>query len=449
MRYIANRQFYKKIFYIVIPIIGQFLIRSSLNFVDNFMVSGMGEEAVAGVAIANQYYFLFFPVVTSICTGASIFTAQYYGARKYDKLRKVFGVKLLFSSVVSLVFITIGYIFHEEIVLFFNKDNIKTINYANDYLLIMILSYLPFAITQAYTFLLRPIGRAKIPFLVSGFSMLLNIILNYGLIYGNLGMPALGVSGAALGTVIARYVELILFIIIYMRLDLPFKSKIKEYFKFTKEILENIYSKVGVLFINELLFTTSFVFIFKTFSTRGIIAISAINIANIIFRYVLILTNGTGTATAILVGNTLGAGKLDEAKKNADYLLGYSVMIGLVVMIITAILSYFIPNMYHGLELETKELMRKLILVYGFTSPIVALTRIPFFVLRSGGRVLDVLILDSTFMWVIKVPVAVTLAYMTNLSIIWLVIGVESTRVINAFISMYFYNKKQWLNSFE
>jgi len=413
------------------------------------MVSGMGEEAVAGVAIANQYYFLFFPVVTYICTGAAMFTAKYYGAKKFDKLKQIFGIKLLFSSLVSIIFIIIGYLFHNEIILFFNKDSAETISYANGYLLIMIISYLPFALTQAYTFLLRPIGKAKIPFLISGFSMLLNIVLNYGLIYGNLGMPEMGVAGAALGTVISRYIELILFMVVYARLDLPFKGKIIEYFKFTKEILRKVFSKVGILFFNEILFTTSFVLIFKTFSTRGIIAISAINIASIIFRYMIILMNGTGTATAILVGNSLGAGEFQKAQKNADYLLGYAVMIGLVVMMITVLAAFIIPSLYKGLELETRELMRTLILVYAFTAPLIALTRIPFFVLRSGGRVKEVFMLDAVFMWLVKVPVALSLAYLTELNIVWLVVGVESTRLLNAFISLYFYKKKQWVNSFE
>jgi len=445
MKYIADKAFYRKIFFIVIPIILQFLIRSSLNFVDNFMVSGLGEEAVAGVAISNQYYFLFFPTVSSICTGASIFVAQYFGAKRYDDLRKVFGVTLVFSVLISILFIIIGYNFYPEIIRFFNRDSIETFNYAKDYLLIILISYIPFAITQSYTFIFRPIGKAKIPFIISGVSMALNILFNYGLIYGNFGLPAMGVAGAAIGTVLARMIEFIVFIVVYNRLDLPFKGKIFEYFQFSKELLNKIFSKVSVLFLNEVLFTTSMVLIFKSYSTRGILAISAINIADIVFKYVVILTNGTGTATAVLVGNKLGSGKLDEARQNANYLLGYSVMIGLVVTIITLLLSIFIPNLYTGLELETRSMMRTLIIIYGVSSPLIALTRIPFFVLRSGGRVKEVIILDAVFMWVVKVPVALLLAYYTNLSVVWLVGFVEATRILNAFISLYFFNKQQWL----
>lgn len=446
MKYIADKSFYKKIILIVIPIVLQQIIQQTVTFIDNFMVAGLGEEAVAGIAIANQYYQFFFPVVSAICAGSAIFIAQYYGGKNFEKLRVTFGISLVVPALISIVYMIAGLVFDDSIIHFFNKDNAEAIFYAKQYLTIIVFTYLPFAISNSFTFLFRPIGKARVPFLISSVALIINAILNYGLIYGRLGLPQLGVQGAALGTLIARFVEMFLFIIVYKGIELPFKESLRKYIRFTKESFKEVFSKVGYLFINELLFTSSLILIFKAYSTRGIVAITALNVAQIIARYILIFTNGTGTASAILVGNNLGADNYEEAEKNANYLMGYVMIAGTIVMFILLILSLFIPNVYTAFSQETKDLLKWMIIVFAISAPIQVFTRVPFFVLRAGGRVREILILDALFMWVVKIPLAFGLAYLTDLHVIWLLVAVESTRILNGFISMYFFNQKKWLN---
>ncbi len=444
-KYIADKQFYKTIIVIVIPIVLQQLVQVSVVFVDNYMVAGLGEEAVAGVAIANQYYQLFFPLLSAVGAGSAVFIAQYYGGKEYDKLRTTFGLAIVTLFVISVLYTVVGYVLDDQLIHFFNTENTAAMNYAKDYLRIILLSYIPFAITMAYTFMFRPIGKARIPMIVSSVALILNLVLNYGLIYGRLGFPELGVRGAAIGTVAARIVETILFVIMFNEIDLSFKSKLKDYLGFTKEFLLNFFRKTGILFINDLLFSSSLILIFKAYSTRGIIAISAYNVAQIILRYILIFTNGTGTSSSILVGKNLGAGKYKEAESNANYILGYVMMMGLVVTAILFVLSAFIPNIYTAFEMETRQLLRWMIVVLACTVPLQVFTRVPYFVMRAGGRVREILLLDGVFMWAVKVPLAFYLAYFTELEIIWMLVIIESTRVLNAIVSMSLFKQKKWL----
>jgi len=161
---------------------------------------------------------------------------------------------------------------------------------------------------------------------------------------------------------------------------------------------------------------------------------------------VFILASGLGTAASIFIGAKLGNNELKEAEKNADYLLGYAVFIGFIIMFIVMIIAFIVPSFYN-IKPETRQLTTYAILIQGMAAPILMLTRIPFFVLRSGGRVVEVLFLDSIFMLVVKVPVAYVCANVFNFSIIPLFLAIESTRILNAMISMWFYKRKKWLKN--
>jgi len=448
-KYIADRNFYKKAMLIVLPVVMQQIVQASVVFIDNFMVAGLGEEAVAGVAIANQFYMLFFPIISAICAGSAIFIAQYYGGKRFDKLRSAFSISLTFPALISLIYILVGVVYADNIIAFFNPNSELSLVYAKQYMIVIVFTYLPFAISNSFVFLFRPIGKARIPFIVSSFALILNAVLNYGLIYGRLLMPEMGVQGAAVGTLIARIVEVVLYVIVFRRVSLPFMQKIGDFFQFSLTSLKEVFSKIGLLLLNEALFSTSLILIFKAYTTRGVIAISALNVAQIVFRYILIFTNGTGTASAILVGNKLGSGNYEEAEKNANYLLGYVLMIGSVVTVVLIGLAFIVPNIYTAFSIETKELLKQMIIILALTVPVMMFTRVPYFVLRAGGRVKEILILDGIFTWLFKIPLAYGLAYFTNVSIIWMLIAVESTRVINGFLSMYLFKQKKWLKKIE
>ncbi|MDF2698595.1 MAG: Multi antimicrobial extrusion protein MatE family protein [Haloplasmataceae bacterium] len=443
-KYIADRKFYNQLFVVILPIILQFFIQNFVNFLDNIMVGKLGLEEIEAVAVANQYYKLFYPAITAICTGASIFMAQYFGSKKQKELQKIFGIQLIFPMLITIIFVVVGLVLPEEIIRYFIDDNEEVVKIGVEYLRLAVWSYIPLTLSTAFTFTLRPLKETKIPMYASSIAMLTNFILNLFLINGYWIFPKMGVSGAAVGTIIARVFELLFFIIMFIKKDFLFKTNIFKYFIIDFKILKDVFKKVIPLFINEVSFSVALVYIFAIYSDFGSVAV--INIADAISQVIFILASGLGTATSILVGYKLGNNELEEAEKNADYLLGYSVMSGILIMFMVSICAFIVPPFYN-VDSEIRRLTTYAILIQGFTAPILMLTRIPFFVLRSGGRVIEILFLDNVFMWIVKVPVAIFFGYVLKSNIIIIFLAVELTRFLNAIISMYFYRQKKWLRN--
>ncbi len=443
--YLGTKKFYKELFLVCLPLIIQFFFQQSVNFMDNIMVGSINKQAIAAVGIANQYYKLFFPIIFATGAGAMIYTAQYYGANNHQKLKQTFGFKLLYPMAITFLFLIFGYLFKNQIVDFFiEDDSILTRQYALSYLSIMMLSFIPYTITNAFTRTLRPIGRAKVAMYVSSVAMIVNLVLNYVLIYGKFGVPALGVEGAAIATVIARVVEMSIFIILFFKKDYEFKGTINETFKIDKDLQVSIFKKMGPLLINELGFTTANILIFKAFVHTGTDGIAVVSIVDTIFMLFLILMNGLGTATSIFVGNRLGANKLEEANQNAMWMLSYGLIMGSAVMVLVILFSPLLPHLYQ-VDDYMKDLIMYAIILRAFTILPMAITRIVIFVLRTGGRADQTMIVDAAFMWGVKVPLALVLAYYFNASILVIYGTVHFTQYLNAFISVHYFRKRDWV----
>lgn len=443
-KYIADKKFYKQLFIIITPIILQFFIQNFINLLDNVMVGQLGDEEVAAVGVANQYYKLFYPTIVSICTGASIYTSQFFGSNKIKELQNMFGIKLLFPMLVTIIFLVVGFSIPNEIIGIFNKEgDVLVQTFGVDYLKIVLWSYIPLSVSTAFTFTLRPLKLTHLPMIASSIGMLTNLILNYCLIYGNFIFPALGVNGAALATVIARFVELGVYLIVYFKKDFIFKTKIQNYFHFDMSLIYNTLKKVFPLFLNEFANSFALVLIFQIYSQSGKSAVSAITIADAVSQIVFILANGLGTATSILVGYKLGQSELDEAEQNANYLIGYSAIMGIFIFIILSALSFIIPSFYN-ISGYTKQLTTYTILIQALFAPILVINRIFFFIIRSGGKVKEVLLMNGIFMWVVKVPLALFLCHVLHVHVILLFFIIEATRVLNLLVSIYFYKQKKW-----
>lgn len=443
-KYFADKTFYKQLFVIITPIILQFFIQNFINLLDNIMVGQLGEEEIAAVGSANQYYRLFYPTIVSICTGASIYTSQFFGSNKIKELQKIFGFKLFFPMLVTILFLVVGFIFPQHIIGVFNKEGNPLVQaLGEDYLKIVLWSYVPLTISTAFTFTLRPLKLTHLPMVSSSIGMLVNLVLNYCLIYGNFFFPRLGVKGAAIATVIARVVELFIYIIVYYKKDLVFKTKFKNYFILDFSLINNTLRKVFPLFINEFANSFALVLIFQIFSLSGKSAVSAITITDVVSQMVFIFANGLGTATSILVGYKLGQNDLDGAEENANYLLGYSLIVGIVILVVLSIAGFVVPQFYN-ISGYTRQVTTYTILIQALFAPMLILTRIFFFILRSGGRVREVVLINGLFMWVVKVPLAVILGFVFKVDIIILFFAVEATRVLNTLICIYYYKQKKW-----
>ncbi|MGE4571565.1 MAG: MATE family efflux transporter [Candidatus Izemoplasmatales bacterium] len=440
-----DKKFYKRVLIIASPIILQQLLTSSVQLVDNLMVGTLGELAIGAVSVVNQLYFVVIIVTFGAMGGAGIFSAQYYGSKQYDSLKQTFRFKLLVSVFLSTLAILIFTFFGESFIGLFT-DNPTTIQWGLEYLNIAKWVMIPMTISTAISSTFREIGTTKPLLYISIVAILSNVVLNYLLIFGNLGFPRLGIEGAAIATLASRFIEFALLSILLIVKGKAFNTSIFKIFKIDKLLLKLIIITAIPLVINEFLFSFGQTVFMQSYATRGDNALAAINITNAISQLVFITFGGIGTAVAVFIGNTLGENKLSEAKENSKKIFSFAIIFALVLGLILFILSFFILNLYEISD-ETESIARFNIRVNAIMIPVISMYISLYFTLRSGGDTKSTMIMDSGYIWIIQVPVVYILSRYTKLPVIYLFLIIQILEIPKVGIAYSRYKKEYWLKN--
>lgn len=282
-RYIGDKAFYKMLIAITLPIMIQNGITNFVSLLDNIMVGRLGTEAMSGVSIVNQFIFIFNLIVFGATSGAGIFTAQYYGKGDTEGIRNTFRLKLIINAIASIACIAVFLSFDDLLInLFLTSEDSQgdialTLEYSKQYLRIMVLGLIPYAITYSYSSTMRETGDTLTPMISSLAAVLTNCVLNLILIFGLLGMPALGVRGAAIATVFSRFVELFVVVIKTHRSTAKFPYIVGAYrsFRIPLELVRKIAAKGLPLMANEFFWSLAITFRNQCYSTRGLEAVAA------------------------------------------------------------------------------------------------------------------------------------------------------------------------------
>lgn len=444
-KFIGDQAFYKRLFAVAAPIVLQQLITTSVQLVDNVMVGRLGEQAIGSVSVVNQLYFVVILITFGALGGAGIFSAQYFGSRDFEKLKQTFRFKLLIGFGVAVVSFILFSLFGETLISLFT-DNPVTIQGGLDYLNIAKWSAFPWILSVAIGNTFRETGITKPLLKISIVAIFTNTALNFVMIFGMFGFPALGIVGAALATLIARFVELGLTLILLKRSGEHFNTEIKEIFKIDKKILASIVLMALPLTLNEALWSSGQTVFLHAYSTRGDSALAAMNISGAISQLVFVTFGGIATAVAVLVGNTLGTNDLEKAKDNARKLIAFAVVFAMFAGVILFILSFFILNIYDVSE-ATKNIARFSIRVNAIFIPVYSFNVAIYFTLRSGGDTKSTLLMDAGYMWVVTVPIAMLLAYLTNLPVIYMFLIVQMMDIPKTMFGLSRYKKGYWVKN--
>lgn len=421
-KYIGNRDFYRFVLRIAIPMILQNVVTNFVSLLDNIMVGRVGTNQMSGVSIANQYMFIFNITIFGALAGPGIFGTQFYGKGDHEGQKYTFRFRLLLATAITALGIFVFHTFDEPLLsLYISKDDdpvaiAETLKYAKDYLRIMLLGLLPFAFGQAYSSVVRETGETRIQMIGSFSAVGINLVLDYGLIFGKLGMPCLGVKGAAIATVIAKLIEALV-VIVWAHVK---KEKNKyiiglfKGFKIPVDLTKTMIKKGTPLLFNEFLWVVGVSAISQSFSVRGLDVVAARNIANTISNLFGVVYIQLGCVISIIVGQQLGAGKLEEARETDSKLIAFSVIASSIVGLVMIPLAYVFPNVYNT-EVHVRELASYIIIIQALCMPLWALTNAYYFTLRSGGRTGITFLFDFVFTWVIQIPLSFILAYGTNM----------------------------------
>ena len=453
-KFIGDREFYRYILYLAIPMIIQNAITSFVSFLDNIMVGQIGTEQMSGVAIVNQLIFVFNICIFGGVSGAGIFGTQYYGKGDYEGQKYAFRYKVYTSFLIcGIVLLLFGWYGTELISLYLSDsgsvgDITLALKYGKEYLAIMMVGVLPFAIAQTYISSIKETGQTLVPMLAGVAAVITNLVLDYILIFGVFGAPALGVQGAAIATVVARFVECII-VVVWTHKNSETNPYIVGAYRsprIPKHILKDITVKGTPLLINEILWASGMAAIVQCYAVRGLEVVAAQNISSTITNLFNIVYLQLGSCISIVVGQLLGAGKKDEARDADNKMIFFSVVCCMGVSVIMMLIGRFFPNIYNTEE-SIRQLAKSFITISAAVMPLCAFCHATYFTLRSGGKTIITFLFDSAYTWVLIIPFATLLAKYTTLPITLVFFLVQFTEIIKVVIGFFMVRSDSWLQN--
>lgn len=451
---IGDRAFYRRLFTVMLPILVQNLITNFVNLLDNVMVGQVGTEPMSGVAIVNQLLFVFNLCIFGGLAGAGIFTAQFYGKGDGEGVAYSFRGKIYIAlGVVAAAFFVLAGFGEQMIMQFIHEgeeglDMAATLNYGRDYLRVMLWQIPPFAIMQIYSSTLRETGETMLPMKAGIAAVLVNLVGNYILIFGKFGAPVLGVVGAAIATVISRYVECLIVVIWTHshRQRCQYISRVYISLKIPAALAKKIMVMGLPLLVNELLWAGGMTMLNQCYSVRGLEVVSAMNISTTVSNLFFCAFLSMGNTVAIMVGQLLGAGQLEQAIDEDRKLIAFSVVLCTAVGALMALLAPAVPQIYNTTD-TVKALAEKLLLVVAVIMPVHGFNNSCFFTLRSGGKTAITFVFDSVYLWVLCIPLAFALSRYTAVPILPMYILVQLPDLIKALMGYIMVKKRMWVKN--
>lgn len=451
---IGDRAFYKRLFALMIPILVQNGITNFVNMLDNVMIGRVGTAEMTGVSLSNQLIFVFNLCIFGAVSGAGVFGAQYYGKGDHEGLRHTFRFKLLFCGLLALLGIGAFLLWGEPLLNLYMQgeqgatDPVATLGFAKDYLLVMLVGLLPFGLVQCYSSTLRETGHPNLPMLAGLAAVLVNLTLNALLIFGLLGFPALGVRGAAIATVISRFVELAI-VGIASHLNTkkyPFMKGAIRSLRVPRALAWRFFIKGLPLMLNEALWAVGLVVVNQSYSARGLDAMGALNISQTFWNVFAIAYMAVGSSIGIILGQMLGAGQLKEAKQDCRKMIAFSAVVSVAVGLLYIVLAEFIPLAYNTSP-DIRHMATRMMQISAIAMPFDAIVHASYFAMRSGGKMAITVLFDNGFMWGGNVLTAFLLSRFTALPILAIFSIVQSIALIKSGFGIYLVEKGKWVKN--
>lgn len=444
-------KFYKEVIAIALPVMLQALIQNLVALVDNFMVQGLGDIKMSGVNIAGQYAFVFMVIVNTICMSGGIFMSQFFGANDKKGMKQAFIFKFILGIVGVAVFMTCFLVFPRQLLSLMvhnNADADSIINYGVQYIQIMAFMGAQYTIANIIASSLREIGIVKPPLFIAVGATLVNTFLDWILIYGKFGIPRLEVRGAAIATVIATTLQMIVFIIYVLIKKPPFLISIKDIIQIDWVLFFKMLKKSLMIFFSEMLWVSSETVTTALYNSRGGAEVvsgmaSSFAIANLFF----VAFGGITTATGVILGKTLGHGDLEEARKKKNWLLTSAFIFGLLMTVFGFIASLLIPVVFGNLSSESQRICRNMVWGMSLLMPAWVYVNAQFAVSRAGGDTLMGMLVDGITTLLLVIPGMVIMTLFTPLGPVTMYMIIKSSDFIKIAMAQIWLSKEKWLKN--
>ena len=453
-KFIGDKAFYKMVLAISVPIMIQNGITNFVSLLDNIMIGQIGTEQMSGVAIVNQLLFVYNLCLFGAVSGAGIFTAQYFGQKNQEGIRQTVRFKIWLISAITVITVILLLSAGDSLITLYLQGEgtpesaAATLRNGKEYLQIMLPGLIPFMLVQIYASTLRECGQTILPMKAGVIAVFVNLVFNYILIYGKFGAPALGVRGAAIATVLSRCVEaaIVLIHIHRHKEQNPFIVGLYATFRVPGSLVFKIVTKGMPLLLNETLWAAGMATLTQCYSIRGLNVIAALNISNTIGNIFNIVFIALGESVAIIVGQLLGAGKMEEARDTDNKLIAFSVFSCILVAIAMLLPARLFPLLYNTND-EARTLATYFITITAIFMPLHAFLHSAYFTLRSGGKTIVTFLFDSVFIWCVSVTIAFLLSHYTTLPVVAVYVCVQLGDLIKCVIGFVLVKKGMWLQN--
>jgi len=450
-RYVGDRDFYRRVMMIALPIMLQNGITNFVGLLDNIMVGRVGTEQMSGVSIVNQLFFILILCLFGGTSGAGILGAQYYGDGDNEGVRNIFRIKIIISTVIVAVSLLILSAFSVPLISLFlhegssTGDLNATLVYGRQYLDLMLIGQIPMAVEFCYSSTLRESGETSVPMRASIAAVFVNLVLNYILIYGKLGFPVMGVRGAAIATIISRVVQMtIVMVWSHSHPDrAPFFAGVYKTLKVPFNMIGRVLKLAMPILLNETLWSLAVTTMTALYSVRGLAAVAGLNINSTIGNVFNIAFIALGDSVAIIVGQQLGAGKIEEGKETAYRIIFFSVFLCLGIGFLMFLTAPVFPMVYNTSE-EVRQIATGMIRITACMMPFQAFLHAAYFTIRSGGKTFITFIFDSGFMWAVSVPLAFFITRFTGMPILQVYLICQAADILKCGLGAFFLKQGKW-----
>lgn len=449
-RLFGPASFYKEVLAIGLPIMAQSLIQNMVSLIDNFMVSGLGDVKMSGVNIAGQILFVFMVLTNAICASGGIFLTQYFGANEKRGMKQALCFKVVIAGAAFFIYILVSMILPRQVLSLMVVGNTQAeliLDQAVQYMFLMGFVGIPMVVSSILGSSLREIGQVKAPLVISVAATVLNTFFNWVFIYGNLGAPRLEVKGAAIATIIARVIEMGIYVVYVIKKKPPFLIQIKEFTGIDWKLFREMLKKSGMIIFSEMLWVVSETITTALYNGRGGADVvsgmsSSFAIANLYF----VAFGGVYTATSVIIGKLLGEGRLEEAKQKKKWLFSGSWVFGVFMTFFGLATTMLIPIVFGSLSLASQAICRNMVIFMAFFMPLWVFNNTEFAVSRAGGDTEMGMMIDGVGACII-VPGTFMLAFLTPIGPVEMYLFVKSVDILKVIAAYVWLKKERWVKN--
>lgn len=449
--YIGTPGFYKKALSLAVPVMLQLFIQTLVSLIDNFMVSGLGDIKMSGVNIAGQINFVFLVLINTICLSGGVFISQFNGAKDAQNMKHAFRFKMLVLGAISIIYAVFCFFFSEPILALMvrgNRESAAIVAVGKEYMRFSAIMWIPTAFSAAIGSSFREIGRVKPPLVISIIATLVNTFFNWVLIYGAFGVPAFGVKGAAIATVIARACEYILFIVFMHHTKPDFYTPLSRLFFINIKLFKSIFAKSGMILVSEMSWVLTETVVSALYNSRGGADVvsgmaAGFTVANLFF----ICFSGIHTSVGVIIGGLLGANEFDQARVQSRWLLSGSAVFGFTMGMLGSFSTLLIPLIFGNLSMSAQVICRNLVFVNAIYMLPWAILNAQFAISRAGGDTLMGVVVDMTSNIVLILPSMIILTLFTTFGPVELYAIVKIPSCLAIFVAHFWLKKERWVKN--